>query len=230
MLFIRPPIFSALLLGQTLLLYPSSLQIAASPSSPNYFCQANGTQAQFKAATADCRSVWSTIITFLFFTSIFSLMRSLCSFCIVYIYFLFPGGSLLSVRVLALLAWWQGVFSLHEGRCWEAGGLCFPGSFLTFFWLFLSLRLCFPPLILTLFMCDLPLNIFLQYQCQLWRAKLTSLQRVRLKDEEEERKKRGYLSMWSSQEAALPTWTGCFSRSTAGTEGNVDSPHIHNLF
>lgn len=52
----------------------SALQIAASPSSPNYFCQANGTQAQFKAATVDCQSVWSTIITFLFLTSSFPLL------------------------------------------------------------------------------------------------------------------------------------------------------------
>lgn len=48
----------------------SALQIAASPSSPNYFCQANGSQAQFKATTVDCQSVWRTIITFLFLTSI----------------------------------------------------------------------------------------------------------------------------------------------------------------
>lgn len=52
----------------------SALQIAASPTSANYFCQADGTQAQFKAATVDCQSVWSTIITFLFLTSIFPLL------------------------------------------------------------------------------------------------------------------------------------------------------------
>lgn len=52
----------------------SALQIAASPTSANYFCQANGTQAQFKAVTVDCQSIWSTIITFLFLTSIFPLL------------------------------------------------------------------------------------------------------------------------------------------------------------
>ena len=54
-----------------------ALQFAASPSSPNYFCQTNGTQAQFKAATADCLSVWGTIITCSFFSLSFSLSLSL---------------------------------------------------------------------------------------------------------------------------------------------------------
>lgn len=59
MLFIRSPIFSALLLGHTLLHSALSLlaplcKLLLGPCSPNYFRQAIGTQAQFKAATVDC--------------------------------------------------------------------------------------------------------------------------------------------------------------------------------
>lgn len=150
-------------------------------------------------------------------------MHLLCSFCIVYIFFFSPGSSLLSVCVLALLAWWQGVFSLHEGRCFEEGVeklandvfllpfLTLSDSFSPFGCVFLLFLLSLS-LNLTLFLCDLPFPIFPQHRCQLWRPRLTSLQ-----TEEEEGEKGGYLSGWSLQKTALPTWTDCFSRSTAGT-------------
>lgn len=79
-----------------------------------------------------------------------------------------------------------------------------------------------------------PLPIYLPYQCQLWRPRLTSLQTEDLKDEEEEVEKGGYLSGWSLQKTALPTWTDCFSRSTAGThtdrqtDNRVHAPHIYS--
>lgn len=161
-------------------------------------------------------------------------MHFLCSFCIVYIFFIFSGGSLLSVCVLALLAWWQGVFSLHEGRCFEEGVEMLANdvspSFSTFVWLPLSFWPSPPPfcfLTLTLFLFDLPIPVFLQYRCQRWRPRLTSLKTEELKDEGEE----GYLSGWSSKKAVLPTWKDCFLRSTAGTQthtdNNVHPPHIH---
>lgn len=87
-------------------------------------------------------------------------MHSLCSFCMVYILSLFPGGSLLSVCVLALLALWQGVFSLLEGRCFKEGVekladdvFCFP----FYCCLTLSFLLAiFPSLALTLLLSHLP--------------------------------------------------------------------------
>lgn len=76
-------------------------------------------------------------------------MCLLCFFCIVYIFFLFPGGTLLSVCVLTLMVQWQGVFSLLEGRCSEEGveklaNDVFRLLFSTFVWLFLSYWLYFP--------------------------------------------------------------------------------------
>lgn len=120
----------------------------------------------------------------------------------------------IGVVTRCFLTSWGEVF---WGGCWEAGGWCFHSPLSTFVW-HLYFWLCFPPLTLTLFLCALPLPIFLQYQCQLWRLRLTSLKTEKLKDKEEEGDMIGYLSGWSSQKTALPTWTDCFSRSTAGTQ------------
>lgn len=94
----------------------------------------------------------------------------------------------------------------------------FPFLFLPLSGFFFLLSCIFLLPLLTPFLCYPPFHVFVQYLWQLWRPRLTSLQAEELQDEEEEWGKRRFLSGWSSQRTASPTWTDCFSRSFSGTQ------------
>lgn len=162
-------------------------------------------------------------------------MHLLCCICIVQILFLCPGGLSPVCVCFGTLGVVTRCFCLFlEGRCFEEGveRLVNDVILLLFFYLCLTISCVF--LLLSLFpqlyFCVIsPLSIFLQYQCQLRQPRLTSLQTEEPHIKEEEREKGGYLSRWSSQKTALPTWTDCFSRSTAGTQTDttVCMHHTH---
>lgn len=154
-------------------------------------------------------------------------MRSLCSFSISYIFFLIPTGLSPVCLCFGTFGMVTRCFLTFWGECVEKlPDYVFLLPILPF-WIFFPLGHFFSTsYILTLFLFDVPLPISLQYQCQLWRPRLPSLQTEKLKDKEEEGGERGFLSRWSSQKTALPTWTDCCSRSTGGTDRNVHASHI----
>lgn len=114
-------------------------------------------------------------------------MLSLGSFCAVYIFsFLFPRCSLLFVCVLALL---RGAFFNLKGRCFEEGVKKLENDNVNLSFLFplKKYSLLFPTLsVIPLHSPPPPTPPLrsVQYQCQLWRPRLTSLQMEVLKEEE----------------------------------------------